>query len=304
ILDRKTPLPGHANGMAFEAYDRDDQLLLRRAYFSIGGGFVVTEEELNRIHSSGKKQDDKLQAVPYPFSTAVEMLEMAQASGLSIAEMKRANELCHMGEAELDEKLDQIWGAMHSCIERGLSCDGIMPGGLNIRRRARDLYNQLQEDWRNNRTNPLLANDWLSVYAMAVNEEDASGGRVVTAPTNGAAGVVPAVLRYYLHFHEEADERSVRDFLLTSAAIGGIIKHNASISGAEVGCQGEVGSASAMAAAGLAAVLGGNAEQIENAAEIALEHHLGMTCDPVGGLVQVPCIERNAFGAVKAVTAA
>lgn len=304
ILDRKTPLPGHANGMAFEAYNRDDQLLLRRAYFSIGGGFVVTEEELSRIHSSGKKQDDKLQTVPYPFSTTVEMLEMAQASGLSIAEMKRANELCHMSEAELDERLDQVWGAMHSCIERGLSCEGIMPGGLNIRRRARDLYNKLQEDWRNNRPNPLLANDWLSVYAMAVNEENASGGRVVTAPTNGAAGVVPAVLRYYLHFHEEADERSVRDFLLTSAAIGGIIKHNASISGAEVGCQGEVGSASAMAAAGLTAVLGGNAEQIENAAEIALEHHLGMTCDPVGGLVQVPCIERNAFGAVKAVTAA
>jgi L-serine dehydratase len=179
-----------------------------------------------------------------------------------------------------------------------------MPGGLKVKRRARYLHDRLQEEWRQNRINPLLANDWLSVYAMAVNEENAAGGRVVTAPTNGAAGVVPAVLRYYLHFHEDADEHGIRDFLLTSAAIGGIVKSNASISGAEVGCQGEVGSASAMAAAGLAAVLGGTPEQIENAAEIALEHHLGMTCDPVGGLVQVPCIERNALGAVKAVTGA
>ncbi|MBV2144617.1 L-serine ammonia-lyase [Falsochrobactrum sp. TDYN1] len=304
VLDRRTPLPGHANGMAFEAYDRDDRLLLRRVYFSIGGGFVVTAEELSRIQTSGGKRDEKTDGVPYPFSSASEMLDMAHTSGLSIAEMKRANEECHMSCLDLDEGLDRIWGAMRSCIERGLSCGGIMPGGLNVRRRARQLHDKLQEDWRNNRANPLLANDWLSVYAMAVNEENASGGRVVTAPTNGAAGVVPAVLRYYLHFHEDADEKGIRDFLLTSAAVGGIIKHNASISGAEVGCQGEVGSASAMAAAGLAAILGGTAEQIENAAEIALEHHLGMTCDPVAGLVQVPCIERNAFGAVKAVTAA
>lgn len=304
ILDRKTPLPGHANGMAFEAYDRDERLLLRRVYFSIGGGFVVTGEELSRIQSSGGKREEQSDSVPYPFSTAAEMLDMAHSSGLSIAEMKRANEECHISCAELDNGLDRIWGAMRSCIERGLSQDGIMPGGLKIRRRARQIHDKLQEDWRNNRANPLLANDWLSVYAMAVNEENASGGRVVTAPTNGAAGVVPAVLRYYLHFHDDADEKGIRDFLLTSAAIGGIIKHNASISGAEVGCQGEVGSASAMAAAGLAAIMGGTAEQVENAAEIALEHHLGMTCDPVAGLVQVPCIERNAFGAVKAVTAA
>jgi L-serine dehydratase len=173
-----------------------------------------------------------------------------------------------------------------------------------VRRRARQLYERMQEDWRTNRPNPLAANDWLSVYAMAVNEENAAGGRVVTAPTNGAAGVVPAVMRYWLHFYPEADQDGIRDFLLTAAAVGGIIKHNASISGAEVGCQGEVGSASAMAAAGLAAVMGGTPEQVENAAEIALEHHLGMTCDPVAGLVQVPCIERNALGAVKAVTAA
>ncbi len=303
ILDRKTPLPGHANGMAFEAYDRSDRLLLRRVYFSIGGGFVVTAEEMSRVQTSGGKREETAD-VPYPFNNAAEMLEMARASGLSIADMKRANEECHMSCLDLDEGLDRIWGAMRGCIERGLSRDGIMPGGLKVRRRARQLFERLEDDWRNNKVNPLLANDWLSVYAMAVNEENASGGRVVTAPTNGAAGVVPAVLRYYLHFHDDADEKGIRDFLLTSAAIGGVIKHNASISGAEVGCQGEVGSASAMAAAGLAAVLGGSPEQIENAAEIALEHHLGMTCDPVGGLVQVPCIERNALGAVKAVTAA
>lgn len=303
VLDRKTPLPGHANGMAFSAFDADDNLLLRRAYFSIGGGFVVTEEELSRVQRSGAKQDDKAD-VPFPFRNAAEMLEMAHDSGLSIAEMKRANEEKHMARGDLDDGLDRIWGAMRGCIERGLSRDGVMPGGLNVRRRARQLHDKLQDDWRNNRSNPLLANDWLSVYAMAVNEENASGGRVVTAPTNGAAGVVPAVLRYYLHFHDDADQKGIRDFLLTSAAIGGVIKHNASISGAEVGCQGEVGSASAMAAAGLAAVFGGSPEQIENAAEIALEHHLGMTCDPVAGLVQVPCIERNALGAVKAVTAA
>ena len=193
---------------------------------------------------------------------------------------------------------------MRGCIDRGLSQDGIMPGGLKVRRRARALHDKLNEDWRTNRPNPLLANDWLSIYAMAVNEENAAGGRVVTAPTNGAAGTLPAVLRYWLHFHPEADQPGIRDFLLTAAAVGGIIKTNASISGAEVGCQGEVGSASAMAAAGLCAVMGGTPEQVENAAEIALEHHLGMTCDPVGGLVQVPCIERNALGAVKAVTAA
>lgn len=229
---------------------------------------------------------------------------MAARSGLSIAEMKRANEEIFLSREDLNTGLDAIWNAMKGCIERGLTKEGIMPGGLKVRRRARQLHDKLQDDWQRNRPNPLLANDWLSIYAMAVNEENAAGGRVVTAPTNGAAGVVPAVLRYWLHFHPEADHESIRDFLLTSAAVGGIIKTNASISGAEVGCQGEVGSASAMAAAGLCAVMGGSPEQVENAAEIALEHHLGMTCDPVGGLVQVPCIERNALGAVKAVTAA
>jgi L-serine dehydratase len=218
--------------------------------------------------------------------------------------MKRANEEMSLSREELDARLDKIWSAMERCIARGIENTGIMPGGLKVKRRARDIHDKLQEEWKSNRRNPLLANDWLAVYAMAVNEENAAGGKVVTSPTNGAAGVVPAVMRYFMHFHEDADAKSIRDFLLTSAAIGGIIKHNASISGAEVGCQGEVGSASAMAAAGLAQVMGGTPMQVENAAEIALEHHLGMTCDPVGGLVQVPCIERNALGAVKAVTAA
>ncbi|MCO6050941.1 L-serine ammonia-lyase [Mesorhizobium sp. RP14(2022)] len=302
VLDKRVSLPGHANGMSFSAFDASDRLLLKRIYYSIGGGFVVSEEELQRMKAGGAKQASA--KVPYPFANAVQMLAMAERSGLSIAEMKRANEETLISREELDSGLDAIWGAMRGCIDRGLSQEGIMPGGLKVRRRARALHDKLQDDWRSNRPNPLLANDWLSIYAMAVNEENASGGRVVTAPTNGAAGVVPAVLRYWLHFHAEADAASIRDFLLTAAAIGGIIKTNASISGAEVGCQGEVGSASAMAAAGLCAVLGGTPEQVENAAEIALEHHLGMTCDPVAGLVQVPCIERNALGAVKAVTAA
>ena len=304
VLDKKQPLPGHANGMAFSAFAADGRLLLRRVYYSIGGGFVVSEEELQRIKAEGPVRKGGSKGFPYPFENAKQMLAMAAKSGLSIAQMKRANEERLMSREELDAGLDAIWGAMSACIDRGLAQEGIMPGGLKVRRRARQLHDKLQEDWRSNRPNPLLANDWLSVYAMAVNEENAAGGRVVTAPTNGAAGVVPAVLRYWLHFHVEADQESIRDFLLTAAAIGGIIKHNASISGAEVGCQGEVGSASAMAAAGLCAVMGGTPEQVENAAEIALEHHLGMTCDPVGGLVQVPCIERNALGAVKAVTAA
>ncbi|MGE7369413.1 L-serine ammonia-lyase [Neorhizobium sp. NPDC001467] len=301
VYDRRLPLPGHANGMAFEALDRDGRLLLKRIYYSIGGGFVVTDTELEAMRGQKKVSSDR---VPYPFASAKEMLEMARGAGLSIAAMKRANEETRMSRAELDDGLDRIWDAMSRCIDRGLQVEGIMPGGLNVKRRARAIHQKLEAEWRSNRLNPLLANDWLSVYAMAVNEENAGGGRVVTAPTNGAAGVIPATVRYFLHFHEDATREDIHTFLLTAAAVGGIIKHNASISGAEVGCQGEVGSAAAMAAAGLAAVMDGSPEQIENAAEIALEHHLGMTCDPVAGLVQVPCIERNALGAVKAVTAA
>ncbi|MBB3453090.1 L-serine dehydratase [Rhizobium sp. BK313] len=303
IFDKKVPLPGHANGMSFSAFDKDERLLVKRIYYSVGGGFVVTDTELEQMRSDKKKAASG-ERIPFPFATAKQMLEMAERSGLSIAQMKRANEETRMGSEELDAGLDRIWAAMNSCIDRGLKVEGIMPGGLKVRRRARAIHDKLQEEWRSNRINPLLANDWLSVYAMAVNEENAAGGRVVTAPTNGAAGVIPATIRYYQHFHEDWDQDGIRNYLLTAAAVGGIIKHNASISGAEVGCQGEVGSAAAMAAAGLAAVMGATPEQIENAAEIALEHHLGMTCDPVAGLVQVPCIERNALGAVKAVTAA
>jgi len=302
VFDRKHPLPGHANGMQFCAYDAEDRLLLRRVYYSIGGGFVVSEEELQGRKSGSGQQD--LLAVPYPFASAREMLDMATASNLSIAEMKRANELATRSEEELDTGIEHIWQAMKGCVARGLSQDGELPGGLKVQRRARRLFEKMEDDWVSNRPNPLAANDWLSVYAMAVNEENAAGGRVVTAPTNGAAGVIPAVLHYWIRFYPEAEERQIHDFFLTAAAVGGLIKHNASISGAEMGCQGEVGSASAMAAAGLAALMGGTPMQVENAAEIALEHHLGMTCDPVGGLVQVPCIERNALGAVKAVTAA
>ncbi|KKC32552.1 L-serine ammonia-lyase [Devosia psychrophila] len=300
VFDKRNALPGHPNGLQFAAYDTDGQLLLRRAYYSIGGGFVVSAEELDAFkHASPARAD-----VPYPFANAKDMLAMAAASGLSIAGMKRANEEASRGRVTLDRGMDEIWGVMSTCIDRGIAQDGVLPGGLNVKRRARGIFNQLDAQWQRNEITPLMANDWLSLYAMAVNEENAGGGRVVTAPTNGAAGVIPAVMRFYLKFNAAAGPQSVRDYLLTASAIGGIIKHNASISGAEVGCQGEVGSASAMAAAGLCAIMGGTPEQVENAAEIALEHHLGMTCDPVAGLVQIPCIERNAFGAVKAVTAA
>jgi L-serine dehydratase len=303
VFDKKNPLPGHANGMTFSALDKQGRVLLKRIYYSIGGGFVVTDTELEALRNGGS-DSAKTVRVPYPFSSARQMLEMARSSGRTIAQMKRANEEIIVSRDELNARLDQIWEAMNGCIDRGLRNEGIMPGGLKVKRRAHDIHEKLNVEWRSNRPNPLLANDWLSVYAMAVNEENAAGGRVVTAPTNGAAGVVPATVRYFRHFHDDASIDDIRDFLLTAAAIGGIIKHNASISGAEVGCQGEVGSASAMAAAGFAAVMGGSPEQVENAAEIALEHHLGMTCDPIAGLVQIPCIERNALGAVKAVTAA
>lgn len=302
VLDKKKPLTGHANGLSFSALDEDGRILLKRIYYSIGGGFVVSEEELTRIKNKAAPQIDL--EMPYPFTTAKNMLQMARESGKSIADMKWENELAHISKAELEAGIDDIWTAMDQCIERGMHAEGILPGGLKVRRRAAQLALKLEQRRMSNRYNPLEANDWLNVFAMAVNEENAVGSRIVTAPTNGAAGVVPAVLKYITKFHDDVTPEDIRTFLLTSAAIGGLIKHNASISGAEVGCQGEVGSASAMAAAGLAAIMGGTPEQIENAAEIALEHHLGMTCDPVAGLVQVPCIERNGLGAVKAVTAA
>jgi L-serine dehydratase len=300
IYDYGPALPGHANGMIFRVLDDRGNELLAETYYSIGGGFVQTKAE----REGDASQTNPLQAVPYPFSKAREMLAMGQASGLTIAQMKRANETAVMSEMQLNEGLDHIWSVMNACIERGLDAQGELPGGLKVKRRAAGIFADLKREQGANAVQPHRIMDFLSVYAMAVNEENAAGGKVVTAPTNGAAGVMPAVIRYYIDHCVDANAEGIRTLLLASAAIGGIIKHNASISGAEVGCQGEVGSASAMAAAGLCAALGGTNEQVENAAEIALEHHLGMTCDPVGGLVQVPCIERNAFGAVKAVTAA
>ncbi|MCB1490824.1 MAG: L-serine ammonia-lyase [Rhodobiaceae bacterium] len=303
VLDRQEKLPGHANGMRFSALDGDGRPVLQRIYYSVGGGFVMDSAELQDMHERGRAKED-VADVPHPFRNAKEMLAMAAQSGLSIAAMKRANEHTIHPAENLDAGVKYIWETMNACIDRGLGAYGPLPGGLGVKRRAAAIHDALKEEWQTN-ARPLHAvNDWLGVYAMAVNEENAAGGRVVTAPTNGAAGVVPAVIRYYRDFCIGASEEGIADFLLTAAAIGGIIKTNASISGAEVGCQGEVGSASAMAAAGLAAALGGTPEQVENAAEIALEHHLGMTCDPIAGLVQVPCIERNGLGAVKAVTAA
>ncbi|MGB7433256.1 MAG: L-serine ammonia-lyase, partial [Ahrensia sp.] len=303
VFDKSNPLPGHANGMTVWAEDADGTMLLSRVYYSIGGGFVVSEEELN-THDVLAAAVPPVDDVPYGFSSAAEMLAMAKASGKSIAQMKRANEEARMGVHALNDKLDGVWKAMDDCIERGLRTDGILPGGLRVQRRAAKLWQHYQQTESSNQFNPLKANDALTLYAMAVNEENAAGAKVVTAPTNGAAGTVPAVLKFATQFVEGVGREQIRDFLLTSAAVGGIIKHNASISGAEVGCQGEVGSAAAMAAAGLAQIMGGTPEQVENAAEIALEHHLGMTCDPIAGLVQVPCIERNGIAAVKAVTAA
>lgn len=301
VFDRKTPLSQHPNGMRFIAFDHAGQAVHRQTYFSIGGGFVLSEDEMRAMADAPKADPAN---VPFPFHHGKSMLDMAEASGLSVAEMKRANEEVFRSRDDLNRRMDAIWSAMSACMARGLDEDGIMPGGLGVKRRAPGLIRQLSKSSRQNLAGPLSGNDWLCAFAMAVNEENAAGGRVVTAPTNGAAGVVPAVLKYVLEFVSGAGRKEVHDFLLTAAAIGGIIKHNASISGAEVGCQGEVGSASAMAAAGLCAVMGGTPAQVENAAEIALEHHLGMTCDPVAGLVQIPCIERNGFGAVKAVTAA
>ena len=299
VFDYDRSLPGHANGMVLMATDAQGDVTLRQVFYSIGGGFVMTEEEL----AAGKATDDG-PPVPYPFKTAAEMLEMARANGKTIAAMKRANEVSRNGAAGLAKGTARIWEVMNACIDRGLTTDGTLPGGLKVRRRAKAIHDALQAERGLNLTPPHTINDWMSTYAMAVNEENAAGGQVVTAPTNGAAGVVPAVIRYWLDHVPGASASRIEEFLLTAAAIGGLVKYNASISGAEAGCQAEVGSASAMAAAGLCAVMGGTPEQVENAAEIALEHHLGMTCDPVKGLVQVPCIERNGLGAIKAVSAA
>ncbi|MDO8984796.1 L-serine ammonia-lyase [Cypionkella sp.] len=300
-FDYGPALPGHANGMVLKATDAQGDVILQETYYSIGGGFVLSAGELTEAGAGKSKTKAD---VPYPFETGDEMMAMAKASGLSIAQMKLANELKFRSKAEIDHGIARLWQVMNDCISRGMEGTGILPGGLKVRRRAKGIHDALLAERGLNMTAPHTINDWMSLYAMAVNEENAAGGQVVTAPTNGAAGVLPAVLRYYLDHVPGASTAKIAEFLLTASAIGGLCKHNASISGAECGCQAEVGSAAAMAAAALAAVLGGTVMQVENAAEIALEHHLGMTCDPVAGLVQVPCIERNGLGAIKAVSAA
>ena len=299
LFDYGPALPGHANGLILTATDQQGDVLMQQTYYSVGGGFVVTEEEI----TSGRAVGD-LAHYPHEFETASALLEICVKTGKSITEIKRENELSRRSALELDKGLAEIWDVMSSCIDRGLVTDGILPGGLNVKRRAKGIHDSLVSERGINLSAPHTINDWMSVYAMAVNEENAAGGQVVTAPTNGAAGVIPATIRYWLDHVPGANNQKVSDFLLTAAAIGGLIKSNASISGAECGCQAEVGSAAAMAAAGLCAVLGGSPAQVENAAEIALEHHLGMTCDPIKGLVQVPCIERNGLGCIKAVSAA
>ncbi len=296
IFDRQETLPQHPNGMVFELMDVNGELRLKETYFSIGGGFIKRLDEIDDIVAP--LQMESALAIPFSFGSGHNMLRMSKDSGKSIAAMKRVNEREYLSKHDLDKGLDDIWLAMKTCLENGLTTEGALPGSLNLSRRAKKLHDQLT-------ANPEEANvtDWLCAYAMAVSEENAAGHMVVTAPTNGAAGVIPAVL-YYLVVHQGGTQEQIRDFVLVASAIGGIIKMRSSISGAEVGCQGEVGSASSMAAGALCAVRGGTSEQIENAAEIALEHHLGMTCDPVHGLVQVPCVERNGFGAIKAYTAA
>jgi L-serine dehydratase len=302
VWHKTATLPEHPNGMRFVLKFADGRVA-DRTYYSVGGGFITTAGE-SQAGTSGKASV----SLPFPFDTMAQLLEHGRKEGLSIPAMLRANECARMDEAQLDAGMDNIWQVMRDCIAHGLVTGGQLPGGLNVKRRAATLWKQEQDALRSGTHRNELPHDALnlvSLYAMAVNEENAAGGRVVTAPTNGAAGIIPAVLRYYAEDCRPSDPvRGVRDFMLTSSAIGMLCKRNASISGAEIGCQGEVGVACAMAAAGLVAALGGTNEQIENAAEIGIEHHLGMTCDPIGGLVQIPCIERNGMGAIKAITAA
>ncbi|MGS5087831.1 L-serine ammonia-lyase [Hydrogenophaga sp. A37] len=300
---RNQTLPFHANGMRLSAWDAAGTLLTERTYYSVGGGFIVTDE----VAADGSKQKviapDATQ-LPIPFCSGDELLVRCREQGLSIAGVMRANERHWRSDDEVRDGLLRIWVAMQACVERGCRTDGVLPGGFKVRRRAPQLYRDLTQHPEKALTDPLAVLDWVNLYALAVNEENAAGGRVVTAPTNGAAGIVPAVLHYYRRFVPSSTDEGVVDFLLTAAAIGILYKENASISGAEVGCQGEVGVACSMAAGALCAVLGGTPEQVENAAEIGMEHHLGLTCDPVGGLVQIPCIERNAIASVKAINAA
>jgi L-serine dehydratase len=303
VFLRRESLPFHANGMRFAAFDAAGALLAERTYYSVGGGFVVSDE----VAADGSKQKvvaPDATVLPFPFRSGAELLELTEREGCSIAELMRRNERHWRSDAEIESGLLKIWAVMQACVQRGCKTGGTLPGGFKVRRRAADLHRQLCSNPEAALRDPLQVLDWVNLYALAVNEENAAGGRVVTAPTNGAAGIVPAVLHYYARFVPGATDQGVIDFLLTAAAIGILYKENASISGAEVGCQGEVGVACSMAAGALCAVLGGTPAQAENAAEIGMEHHLGLTCDPVGGLVQIPCIERNAIASVKAINAA
>ncbi|SHM73082.1 L-serine ammonia-lyase [Actinacidiphila paucisporea] len=295
VLHRRRSLPYHANGMTLSAFDAAGEVVLAKTYYSVGGGFVVDEDA---IGADRIKLDDTV--LRHPFRTGDELLRLSRETGLSISALMLENEKAWRSEAEIRAGLLEIWQVMRECVERGMTREGILPGGLKVRRRAATTARQLRAEG----DAAARAMEWITLYAMAVNEENAAGGRVVTAPTNGAAGIIPAVLYYYREFVPGADDDGVVRFLLAAGAIGMLFKENASISGAEVGCQGEVGSACSMAAGGLAEILGGTPEQVENAAEIGMEHNLGLTCDPVGGLVQIPCIERNGMAAVKAVTAA
>ena len=303
IFNRRETLPVHANGMRFTAFDEHGVELANRIYYSVGGGFVVSAEvaEDGAVH---KRIAPDTAILTYPFHTGDELLAQCERHGLSISGVMRRNEQHWRSDAEIDAGLLKIWNVMQACVERGIATPGVLPGGYKVKRRAPELHRQLVADPHAASRDQLIVLDWVNLYALAVNEENAAGGRVVTAPTNGAAGIIPAVLHYYTRFIAGANDAGVVNFLLTAAAIGILYKENASISGAEVGCQGEVGVACSMAAGALCEVLGGTPRQCENAAEIGMEHHLGLTCDPVGGLVQIPCIERNAIASVKAINAA
>ena len=298
IMNKRQKLPYHTNGMRFTAFDAAGEVIATRDYYSVGGGFVVNQDEA---------AEDRIVAdtteLPYPFLSGDALLAQCERSGLTIAQVMFANEQVWRGEDEIRAGMRELWSAMQSCVQRGIRQGGTLPGGLHVQRRAPLLFAELSSKPEAAMRDPLTTLDWVNLYALAVNEENAAGGRVVTAPTNGAAGIIPAVLHYYDRFIPNASEQGIFEFLLTAAAVGILYKENASISGAEVGCQGEVGVACSMAAAGLTAALGGTPGQIENAAEIGMEHNLGLTCDPIGGLVQIPSIERNAMGAVKAINA-
>ncbi|MDC6165814.1 L-serine ammonia-lyase [Paucibacter sp. XJ19-41] len=303
VFKRRESLPFHANGMRCLAFDADGAEIANRVYYSVGGGFVVSDE----VAADGSKQKviaPDATVLPYPFHSGDDLLALTKQHGISIAEIMRRNERHWRSDEETRAGLLKIWQVMQDCVTRGCKTEGILPGGFKVKRRAAQLHRDLTANPEAALRDPLQVMDWVNLYALAVNEENAAGGRVVTAPTNGAAGIVPAVLHYYARFVHHASEDGIVDFLLTAAAIGILYKENASISGAEVGCQGEVGVACSMAAGALCQVMGGTPEQVENAAEIGMEHHLGLTCDPVGGLVQIPCIERNAIASVKAINAA